>query len=38
MSKEIKNFNAKYKTEISENIEELDALSKKIGDNGFRIH
>ena len=37
MSKEIKNFNAKYKTEISENIEELDALSKKIGDNGLKI-
>lgn len=25
-------FNSKYKTEITENIEELDALSKKIGD------
>ena len=37
MSKEVKNFNSKYKTEISEDIEELDALGKKIGDEGLKI-
>ena len=37
MSKEVKNFNSKYKTEISENIEELDVLGKKIGDEGLKI-
>jgi Leucine-rich repeat (LRR) protein len=37
MSKEIKNFNSKFKTDITENIEELDLLSKKIGDQGLKI-
>ena len=37
MSKEVKNFNSKFKTEISENIEELDVLGKKIGDEGLKI-
>ena len=30
-------FNAKYKTEISESIKELDLLSKKIGDDGLKF-
>ena len=33
----VKSFNSKYKTEISEDIEELDALGKKIGDEGLKI-
>ena len=30
-------FNSKYKTDFSENTTELDALSKKIGDEGIKI-
>ena len=30
-------FNTKYKTDFSENTVELDALSKKIGDEGLKI-
>lgn len=30
-------FNSKYKIEISENIQELDALSKKIEDEGLKF-
>ena len=37
MSKELANFNKKYKLEITENTVELDALSKKIGDEGLKI-
>ena len=37
MSKDLKKFNAKYKTEITEDIEELDVLGKKIGDEGLKI-
>ena len=33
----IAKFNSKYKTEITENTEELDVLSKKIGDEGLKI-
>ena len=32
----VKSFNSKYKTDISEDIEELDALGKKIGDDGLK--
>ena len=37
MSKEVNNFISKYKTEISEEIEELDVLGKKIGDEGLKL-
>ena len=37
MSKELKKFNSKYKTEITEDIVELDVLGKKIGDEGLKI-
>ena len=37
MSKDITKFNEKYKMEITEDIVELDALSKKIGDDGLKI-
>ena len=33
----VSKFNSKYKTEISETTEELDALSKKIGDEGLKL-
>ena len=32
----LKNFNSKYKTEITEETVELDVLSKKIGDDGLK--
>ncbi len=32
----LKNFNSKYKTEITETTEELDALKKDIGDDGLK--
>ena len=37
MSREIKNFNTKYKTEITQNTVELDLLKKKIGDEGLKL-
>ena len=33
----VSKFNSKYKTDISETTEELDALSKKIGDEGLKL-
>ena len=37
MSKELANFNKKYSLEVSEDTVELDALSKKIGDEGLKL-
>ena len=37
MSKELDAFNKKYKTEITLNQEEVDLLSKKIGNDGLKI-
>ena len=37
MSKEIENFNKKYKTEIGLDNPEIDVLSKKIDNDGFKI-
>ena len=37
MSKDFKNFNAKYKTEINQDTVELDLLKKKLGDEGLHL-
>ena len=37
MSKDLENFNKKYKTELTIDIPEIDLLSKKIGNDGLKI-
>ena len=37
MSKDLTNFNKKYNLQVTEDTVELDALSKKIGDEGLKI-
>ena len=37
MSKDLKNFNSKYNTEINQDTVELDLLKKKLGDEGLKL-
>ena len=37
MSKDLENFNKKYKTELNIDLPEIDLLSKKIGNDGLKV-